>query len=104
MTMKKKEAIQVVVTENTDDYEPILSGGITPYKTSDLGCAAALRSRGFSPLEMDRSDRKRVEFLFMRTRDLMSAVAAYWDCNLPVDAQSYFSSIRILKNRLYSPE
>lgn len=87
-----------------DEYEETFQGGIPPYKTSDLGCAAALHCRGFSPIELDRKDSQRVEFLFPRTRDITSIVAAYWDNSLGVDAQSYFSSIRILKNRLYSPE
>lgn len=87
-----------------EEYEPSTEGGVPSYRTSDLGCAAALHCRGFSPIELDRRDSQRVEFLFTRTRDVTSVVAAYWDNSLGVDAQSYFSSIRILKNRLYSPE
>ena len=105
--MKKKEnKIQIVVDEEIDagDNESSLSGGISPYRTSDLGVASALHCRGFSPLDLDRSDQKRVEFLFNRTRDVMSVVSAYWDSSLAVDAHSYFNSIRFLKNRLYSTE
>ena len=67
--------------------------------------AAALHCRlGLRPIGLDRKDPQRVEFEFIRTKDLVSVVAAYWDCSLSVDANSYFSSIRFLKNRLYSPE
>lgn len=87
-----------------DEYEERLQGGVHPIRTSDLGAAAALHCRGFSPIELDRTDSQRVEFLFIRSSDAVSVVSAYWDNNLAVDAQSYFSSIRFLKNRLYSPE
>ncbi len=107
--MKKKKAFEEEMREETyehedsdSDYEPTLSGGVRPYSTSDLGCAAALHCRGFSLLELDRRDSQRVGFLFPRTRDVMSVVAAYWDNGLVVDAQSYFASIRNLKNRLHA--
>lgn len=87
-----------------DHYEESLIGAVSPYTTSDLGCAAALYCRGFQPLELNRSDPHRVLFEFQRTSDVISVVAAYWDNTLPVDAQSYFGAIKHLKNRLHSGE
>jgi len=102
---KTQDEVREEYYENEDSggsYEPTSSGGVQPYSTSDLGCAAAIHCRGFSLLELDRKDSQRVGFVFQRTRDVMSVVAAYWDNNLPVDAQSYFASIRTLKNRLHA--
>ncbi len=104
MQNKRVAPVVEVVESDFDEYEESLTGGVSPYRTSDLGCAAALHCRGFSPIELNRADPQRVEFLFTRSRDVMSVVAAYWDNSLTVDANSYFSSIRFLKNRIYSPE
>lgn len=106
MRKKQKDSEPEVVYEEaqSEEYEETLTGGVQPHSTSDLGCAAALHCRGFSPIGLDRSDPQRVKFEFQRTRDVMSVVAAYWDGSLAVDAQSYFSSIRVLKNRLHAPD
>lgn len=106
MKRKRREGVSIETEYEDlgDEDNGSMTGGISPYITSDLGCAAALDCRGFPVLELDRSDSQRVKFLFQRTRDVMSVVAAYWDCSLGVDAQSYFGSIRRLKNRLHSDD
>lgn len=74
------------------------------FRSYDLGLASALTQVGFALHGLDRSNSRKVEFIFDRTPELEEAVRRFWSGELMVDAQGYFESIRSVKNRIYSSE
>lgn len=74
------------------------------YRTYDLGLASALVQVGFALRGLDRSNGKKVEFIFTRTPELEEAIKRFWSGELMVSAQDYFEAIRSVKNRIYSTE
>jgi len=72
------------------------------YRTSDLGCSAALVSVGFNLTTLDRTNPSRALFVFVVSAELQASIAAYWEGQLKVDAKGYFESLRWLKSRLYN--
>ncbi len=73
------------------------------YFTSfDLGLCAAIVTSGFPLDHIDRSTPQKVQFIFQREEGLDSVVQSYWNKSLHVDAFSYFSNVKMLKNRIYS--
>lgn len=74
------------------------------YRTYDLGLASALVQVGFVLNELDRSNGKKVEFIFTKTPELEETVKRFWSGELLMNAQGYFEAIRSLKNRIYSSE
>jgi len=72
------------------------------YQTYDLGCAAALITFGIKLLEMDKTDYKRVGFIFKYSYELEGAISNYWSNKLPVDARTLNENSKMLKTRIYS--
>lgn len=70
--------------------------------TFDLGAAAALAHIGFELISLDRENPKKIKFIFQRDRLIDEAIKEYWAGTLSVGARSYFDSIKMLKNRIYS--
>ena len=83
---------------------PDMNQQLPQYRSYDLGLASALVHVGFSLLELDRGNGKKVELIFTKTRELEEAVKRFWSGELSVDAQGYFEAIRSVKNRIYSSE
>lgn len=72
------------------------------YFTFDLGLTTALISLGFELLELDKTNPKKVKFLFEENKELNEAVTAYWGDNLPINARTLFDNLKMAKNRIYS--
>ena len=72
------------------------------FQTFDLGLAGALISIGYQLLDLNKSNPRKVQFIFPESNEIYKAVEDYWSGNLQVDARTYFDSIRMLKNHLYS--
>jgi hypothetical protein len=72
------------------------------YTTTDLGCAAGLVVAGSELLELDRSNVRRVVFIFNRSGKLSDDFEAYWRGDLSIDAKSYFEALKWLKARVYN--
>lgn len=72
------------------------------YLTNDLGLAAALVSCGHILEELDRSDRKKVQFIFCQSKELNSDANDYWSDRLSVSGRAFFNNLKMLKNRIYS--
>ena len=69
--------------------------------TTDLPLAAALVTIGHRLATTDKSDPKRVTFLFEKDINLDFNAERYWNNTLNVPAQRYANELRNLKNRLY---
>ncbi len=77
---------------NTNDY----------YFTYDLGCSSALISAGFELVSLDKTNPRKVQFIFRREVGIEKVVDEYWADRLEVKARTFFDNIKMLKNRIYS--
>jgi len=67
-----------------------------------MGLSAALVSIGFELERVDRTNPKKVQFNFLNTTGIDSAVRDYFSDKLDVNARTYFDNIKMLKNLIYS--
>lgn len=91
--MKKKNDMREEVP--ADDHAHFLF-------TFDLGLSAALICASFSLVSLDRENLRKVQFVFRRNDGMDDVIDAYWANRLEVKARTYFDTLKMLKNRLYS--
>ena len=72
------------------------------FETSDLGLAATLSASGCAVIGINKTDPKRVGFLFADCPKLQSLVQQFWVGELKLSATVLLEHIRQLKNRIYS--
>jgi hypothetical protein len=72
------------------------------FNTYDLGCSAALVCADFELVSLDKTNPRKVQFVFRRKPEIESTVDDYWADKLEVKARKYFDTIKMLKNRIYS--
>ena len=72
------------------------------FTSNDLGCCAALVGLGFELVGIDRTNPKRVLFVFPDNAQVRDTARQYWSGELSMGAKAYFDTIRSLKARLYS--
>lgn len=72
------------------------------FATYDLGCAAALITANFELLALDKTNPRKVQFIFRRESHIEKIVDDYWADRLEAKARSFFDNIKMLKNRIYS--
>lgn len=72
------------------------------YLTFDLGCSSALVSSGFELVSLEKSNPKKVQFIFRREAGIENVVDEYWADRLEVKARSFFDNTKMIKNRIYS--
>jgi hypothetical protein len=77
---------------NNTDYE----------KTADMGLAASLVASGFNVVDVERSDPRRVVFVFINNPELQEHISRFWSDDLLLPAGLLLDSIRKLKARIYS--
>lgn len=73
------------------------------YKTSDLGLATSL-SLFFPVKTIDRSNPRKVLFVFEQTDELNDFVNKYWRSEITVEPQTFTNQIKNIKTRIYSGE
>ncbi|MBM2820827.1 MAG: hypothetical protein HW405_587 [Candidatus Berkelbacteria bacterium] len=70
------------------------------FKTADLALASAINL--FQPLEsLDRTDSRKVLFIFPNNEQTEKIVDSYWKRQLKVEPLDYFNSLRSIKARLH---
>jgi hypothetical protein len=72
------------------------------YATADLGLSAALVCLGVSLLELDRSNPRKMRFVFGDSPDIARYEADFWSDRLSVNPRAYFDNLKMLKARIYS--
>lgn len=72
------------------------------FSTFDLGLATALVTLGYELLELDKSNPKKVRFLFKREKNIEQIMDDYWNNKIKLSAQILFNNQKMLKNRIYS--
>lgn len=70
------------------------------FSTTDLSLAAALYMT-FPIASLDRSDPRRVKFVFEDSDELKKACETFFAGASLVEPKAYFSALRNIKNRLY---
>lgn len=74
------------------------------FLTYDLGCASALVTAGFELLELDRTNPRKVNFIFKRDEGIESVADDFWSDRLAQKSRAFWDNTKNLKNRLYSVE
>ena len=69
-------------------------------KTSDFNLASTLYCLGFSIDGIDKTDRKRVVFIYKKTSDLEVALRKYWNHELRVDPLDFERSRREIEGQI----
>ena len=68
----------------------------------DLGVSASLVTAGFELVSLDKTNPRKVQFIFKRGVGIEKVIDDYWADRLEVKARSYFDNIKMIKNRIYS--
>jgi hypothetical protein len=70
-------------------------------EVSDLGLAASLAASGFVVDRVDKSNPRRVIFIFEASDALKDCVDLFWAGKLLLSATTLLEQIRLLKARIY---
>lgn len=89
---------------NTEKSGRVSSDNNEKFSTFDLGCSSALVSSGFELIALDKSNPKKVQFIFRRDAGIEKTADDYFADRLEVKARKFFDDIKSLKNRIYSSE
>ncbi len=73
------------------------------YKTSDLGLATTI-SLYFPVRTIDRSNPRKVLFVFDLTEELNELVEKFWRNEVTIEPQTFTNQIKNIKTRIYSGE
>jgi len=73
------------------------------YKTADLGLATTL-SLSFPIESIDRSNSRKVLFLFNQSDELIDFVDKYWRGEIRVEPQLFTNQLKNIKTRIYTGE
>ncbi len=72
------------------------------FATYDLGCSSALISAGFELVSLDKTNPRKVQYIFRQEVGIEKVVDEYWADRLEVKARTFFDNTKMLKNRIYS--
>lgn len=72
------------------------------FATFDLGCASATVAAGFSLISLNKTNIRKVQFVFRREVGIEKVVDDYWADRLEIKARTFFDTTKMLKNRIYS--
>ena len=75
---------------------------IKKYFTSDLALSTTLFTLNFQPVSIDRSDLKKVKFIFNKNKDLITTIEKFWAGELLVEPVKFYQCLKLLKGRIYS--
>ena len=74
------------------------------FSTFDLGLATALVTLGYELLKLDKTNPKKVRFVFKSEKDIERIMVDYFNNKIKLPAQTLFNNQKNLKNRIYSTE
>jgi len=74
------------------------------FATTDLGIAAAMLTADFELLNLDKSDPRKVKFVFSRGEGITKVADDFWSNRLEQKVRAFWDNVKVLKNRLYSNE
>lgn len=74
------------------------------FETTDLHLASVLLSLGFSLDSLNKQEPHKAIFIFLRNDNLDSVISDFWDRKLRLEPISILTSLKLIKQRLYSNE
>ncbi len=74
---------------------------IKTFDLTDLGCANSLLTEGFSLIRLDRTNPKKVKFVFKKEKNIEKVAEDYWSDNLRQNSRSFWDNAKNIKSRLY---
>ncbi len=74
------------------------------FSTFDLGLATVLVTLNYELLELDRSNPKKIAFVFKRKKNIEQVVNDYFNDRIKLPALTLFNNQKNLKSRIYSGE
>ena len=74
------------------------------FSTSDLGLATVLVTLNYELLELDRSNPKKIKFVFKGEENTEKVVNDYFNDRIKLPALTLFNNQKNLKSRIYSGE
>lgn len=72
------------------------------FQTFDLNLAAVLLAQGFVLEEVKKNPNGKSLFIFDDSESLKKLVEMYWKGEVKMNPQDIFTSLKVIKNRLYS--
>ncbi len=72
------------------------------FNTFDLNLAAVLLAKGYILEQVQRNSNGKSLFVFDESDALKKLIEKYWKGNLKMNPQDVFTSLKVIKNRLYS--
>lgn len=72
------------------------------FATYDIFLSSTLFTLGFKIETLDKQNKQKVEFYFLREKGLDEAIQSYWARELRVEPQAFAANLKSLKNRIYS--
>ncbi len=69
---------------------------------TDLNLATTLTTLRYKLIELDRTNRKRVGFVFEYNQKVEQSITDYWNDEIKLPAQTLFNNQKNLKSRIYS--
>jgi len=72
------------------------------FSTYDLGLSTVLVTLGYKLLELDKTNPKKVRFVFKEEKGINQAMLDYWNDEIKLPAQTLLNNQKMLKNRIYS--
>jgi len=70
--------------------------------TFDLGLATVLVTLDYKLLKLEKTNPKKVRFVFKEENGIEQAMLGYWNDEIKLPAQTLFNNQKMLKNRIYS--
>ena len=71
------------------------------FSTYDLGVATVLITLGYKLLELDRTNLKKVRFVFKEEKDIEKIMIDYFNDKIKLPALTLFNNQKNLKSRIY---
>jgi len=72
------------------------------FSTYDLGLATVLITLDYKLLELDKTNPKKVRFVFKEEKDIEGIMVDYFNNKIKLPALILFNNQKNLKNRIYS--
>lgn len=71
------------------------------FHTPDIQLSSTLSTLGYKIKDIDRTDKKRQQFIFENTEELKETVKKYWNKELTTEPQKLFGELKYLKSRIF---
>ena len=74
------------------------------YKTNDFALAVSLLCLGFNIISLDKTNPRRVYFIYEHSGALEDAISDFWSNKVTVNPKTFLSTQKELKARVFSDQ